>query len=303
MTPRITVLGSINMDLVIHAPRFPAPGETLLGGPFETHPGGKGANQAIAAARLGSAPDVAMIGCVGDDGHGAELRRVLASERVDTEGISECAGTPTGVGVITVDATGENHIVVASGANAAVAPADVERNVASIESADVLLLQLEIPMPALLHGVEAARRGDARVVLNAAPACELPEELLQAVDVLIVNEVEARMLATDTDEPVDTLARALAQRGPRTVVVTLGARGALLFDGAELFESAAHDVQAVDTTAAGDAFVGGFARALVEELPAPDALALASAAGALAVTDHGAIPSLPQRARVEELLR
>jgi ribokinase len=299
--PRITVLGSINMDLVVHAPRFPAPGETLLGGPFATHPGGKGANQAIAAARLGDARDVALIGCVGDDGYGAELRGVFAREGFEAAGVEERADAATGVGVITVDASGQNHIVVASGANATVTPDDVERHAAAITAAGVLVLQLEIPLPAIQRGMRLAREAGVRVLLNAAPARELPSEVLRAVDVLVVNELEARTLAGASAGDVGALARALAARGPELVVVTLGERGAVLFDGAVLVERSAHAVRAVDTTAAGDAFVGAFARALIEDRSSADALAFASAAGACAVTVEGAVPSLPSRAAVEEL--
>ncbi len=303
MASRITVLGSINMDLVVHAPRFPEPGETLIGGPFATYPGGKGANQAIAAARLGAKSDVALIGCVGDDDYGAELRRVFEREGVDATGVVERERIPTGVGVITVDAAGENHIVVASGANATLSPEDVGRHAASISAAEVLLLQLEIPLQALLHGMHLARSAGARVLLNAAPARELSDEILELVDVLVVNEIEARMLAGDSAAAIGDLPRQLAERGPPTVIVTLGERGALLYDGGELLERPGRQVRAVDSTAAGDAFVGAMARALVEDRSPADALEMACAAGALAVTRHGAISSLPDRRALEELLR
>ena len=299
MPTPICILGSINVDLVVHAPRFPAPGETLLGGPFETHPGGKGANQVVAAARI--APEdvgVAMLGCVGDDAHGARMREVFATEGIDASGVLERPGTATGVGVITVDASGQNHIVVASGANATVSPEDVERASASIAGADVLVLQLEIPLASNLRAAELASAAGTRVVLNAAPAAELPGELLADVDVLVVNEIEARMLARAGDVPIAELPSSLRAQGPDTVVVTLGERGALCAAEGEELEQPARAVDVVDTTAAGDAFVGALAVALHEQRPLESALALACSAGTLAVTCAGAVPSLPNRTQV-----
>ena len=301
MPAPICVLGSINMDLVVHAPRFPAPGETLLGGPFETFPGGKGANQAVAAARLAPAGEgVGLIGCVGDDAHGVELRDVLRREGVDVSGVLQRPGTATGVGVITVSSSGENQIVVASGANATLSPEDVERCAEAIAGARVLVLQLEIPLDSNRCAARIAASSGTRVVLNAAPAAKLPDDLLAAVDVLVVNEIEARMLAGDEDSPVGELVRALRARGPRTVIATLGERGALCAGAGGAIEQPAHAAVAVDTTAAGDAFVGALAVALHEGRAMESALALACAAGSLAVARAGAIPSLPDRATTLE---
>jgi len=297
----VCVLGSINMDLVVRTPRLPEAGETILGGPFLTSPGGKGANQAVAAARMGTA--VAMIGCVGADAYGAQMCDVLAGEGVDVSNIRQRADAATGVALITVDdAHGENTIVVAGGANLILEPADVIGARAAIETADVLLMQLEIPVETVAHGIGIARGAGVRILLNAAPAAKLPDDLLAGADVLIVNRGEATLLAgADVkDDPAEIAAR-LAATGAAAVVITLGAEGALLCDGSGVRRIPTAKVEPVDTVGAGDAFAGALAAALARGAELDEAVRLASAAGALATTRRGAIPSLPRAGEVERL--
>ena len=261
--PRIVVFGSLNMDLVVRASRFAQPGETITGSAFLTAPGGKGANQAVAARRLGA--DVAMIGRVGDDPFGQALRRGLAAEGLDVRLVDVTPSASTGVALITVDDSGENTIVVVPGANGLVSTEDIERALSVLTDADALLLQLEVPLPVVLSAARLARAASVPVILNAAPAQPLPSALLPLVDYLVVNETEVldvAGLATDTPE---TASRALQARGARTIVVTLGAAGALLVspDGTTTAADGFR-VEAVDTTAAGDAFVGALAVALAE---------------------------------------
>jgi ribokinase len=300
---RLAVLGSVNMDLVVRTPRFPLPGETLLGHGFRTVPGGKGANQAVAARRLGA--EVSLVGRVGDDGFGQALHAGLAREGVDTAQLTVTPGESTGVALITVEDGGENTILVVPGANARVSPEDVDAACVALEGASALLLQLETPLPAVQRAVERASARGVRVLLNAAPAQPLPASLLAQVDVLVVNETEAALLAgTASSRAVpEEDARTLLGAGARSVVVTLGREGALLVgrDGRRLTVPG-FPVRAVDTTAAGDAFVGAFAVALAEGRAERDALVRGCAAGALAVTREGAQPSLPMREKVEAFL-
>lgn len=300
--PRICVIGSVNMDLVIGTPRFPAPGETIIGGPFAQHPGGKGANQAVAAARLGA--EVSMIGAVGQDGHGERLNTLLAADCIDTTRVAKQEGSVTGVALITVDAQGENTIIVTPGANAAVTPHHVDDAEPLIAQADCVVMQLEVPIESVLAGASVAHRVGTRCVLNAAPSQDLPDELLSLLEVLIVNRGEAAALAgMPCDTNVDEMAAALISRGPRMCVITLGADGALAYDGRRLVRQAVFEATPVDTTAAGDAFVGGFAVAVSSGALINDALAWGCAAGALATTCAGAQPSLPTLSAVQELLR
>jgi ribokinase len=303
MSPRVAVLGSINMDLVVRAPRFPAPGETLLGRGFAAHPGGKGANQAVAAARLfaGQPLAVALIGRLGADAHGRQLRDLLEREGVDVDAVGSEPDAPTGVAAITVSDSGENQIVVAAGANATLTGALVEAQAERLRRAAVVVAQLEVPDEAVLAGARLARAGGALLVLNAAPARELPAELMRSVDVLVVNQGEAALLAGGEGAPEDLGARLLA-RGVGAVALTLGARGALWLDARGARSCPAPRVEAVDTTGAGDAFVGALAHALALGLVPAEALRRACAAGALAVTRAGAIPSLPVRQELEILL-
>jgi ribokinase len=288
------------MDLVVPVERHPKPGETVIGGDLQRFPGGKGANQAVAAARLGAR--VRMVGRVGLDEHGAQLLRSLENEGVDIMGVQK-VGTPTGVALIGVDVRGQNAIIVAPGANARLGPDDL--NPERFAGAGVVVLQLETPLETVQRAAELGRAAGAVVLLNAAPAQELPAELLAATDVLVVNEFEAAQVAGAAEptgpEEALALARELAQRVP-VVVVTLGSRG-LVWAGAEgEGHLPAFEVEAVDTTAAGDAFVGGLAAALAAGNPLEEALRFGSAAGALAATGLGAQTSLPTLREVGRLL-
>jgi ribokinase len=288
---KIAVVGSLNMDFVIQVPRFPHPGETLTGHDFHNVPGGKGANQAIAASRLGA--QVSMVGRVGNDAFGQRLQSALEDDGVDTEHVSVDQHRPTGIAAILVEGSGENRIVVVPGANGALTPEDVQKAASTIAHSDILLLQLEVPLPAIVRAAEIAHQGQTRVILNPAPARLLPPSLLSQVDYLIPNEVEAAMLAGGTSERPLQAAQALRQMGVPAVVVTLGARGALLVDNTGAAQADAIPVRVVDTTAAGDAFVATFAVAIARGKPAREALHWANTAGALATTKLGAQPSLP----------
>lgn len=303
MTARIAVVGSLNMDLVARAPRIPRPGETILGGEFHTAPGGKGANQAVAAARLGGR--VSMVGRVGSDAFAQSLLDGLAADGVDHTFVIQDSEVATGVAFIVVDDAGENSIVVASGANMRLSPADVDAAEVAIAAADVLLLQLEVPLAAVTRAAEVAHAHGAKVILNPAPACPLPHELLSLVDVLVPNESEIALLTrlpVGNRAEIESAATALRELGVDTAVLTLGERGALLLGEGEKELIPAFEVTPVDTTAAGDAFVGGFAVALAEGRSLADAVRWGSAAGALATTKLGAQPSLPARRAVEELM-
>jgi len=303
----ICVVGSLNMDLVIRTPHLPAPGETVSGGPFATHPGGKGANQAVAAARLGAA--VAMVGRVGGDAFGARLRTELQEAGIDTRQVVTLPDVASGVALIAVETSGQNSIIIAPGANGALTPADVEVAGPIIAAARVLLLQLETPLPAVQRAAELAHAAGTLVLLNPAPAQPLPAELPAQVDYLIPNEQEAALLlgeaiaiATDADAAA-AAQRLCTQTGVGGVVITLGAQGAVLAQAQTEPEFVpAHSVAVADTTAAGDAFVGAFAVALAEGRTPAEALRWGNAAGALAVTAVGAQPSLPTRNAVAALL-
>ncbi len=311
----IVVVGSLNLDLVVPVPRFPAPGETLLGGDYARHPGGKGANQAVAAARAGGR--VAMIGRVGADAFGTALVSALRHDGVMSDGVATLPDVPTGVAFISVAADGQNVIVVSPGANARLSPDDLEP--ARFEDAKVVLLQLEVPLDTTFAAARVGRAAGARVVLNVAPAQPLEAEGLADVDVLLVNETEAAAL---TDRSADEVARApeaaaaeLTGRVP-AVVLTLGSAGAVWATGAgdptrtDAGETpaahgrvAGHTIDAVDTTAAGDAFAGAFAVRLAAGATLGEAVAFANAAGALAATRPGAQPSLPTAAAIEAFMR
>jgi len=303
MPAHVVVVGSLNMDLVVRAPRIPAPGETLLGGEFHTVPGGKGANQAVAAARLGAR--VSMVGRLGADDFATQLLANLEADGIDHSAVIQDASTTTGVALIVVADDGQNSIVVASGANMQVTPDDVDAAAETIAAADVLLLQLEIPLDAVQRAAEIAHEHGVPVVLNPAPARDLPADLLSRVDVLIPNESETALLTglpVDTRAELEAAARTLLDRGISTAILTLGARGAMLATGSEVEIIPTFKVQPVDTTAAGDAFVAGFSVALAEGKPVAEAVRWGNAAGALAATRLGAQTSLPRRAELEQLL-
>ena len=302
MAPRIVVVGSSNTDLVVTLPALPKPGETLLGGDLLTAQGGKGANQAVAAARLGAA--VTLVGCVGDDDFGAATLAQYAREGMDTSRMRVVAGAPSGVALIFVGASGENMIAVAAGANLRLTTADIEAAAPVIQAADVLLLQLETPLATVLSAARLAHAAGVKVILNPAPAQPLPASLLTLVDVLTPNEREALLVS---GLPADAAPAAAAARlqslGVKTVVVTLGAAGALVKTVADAaFTVPSFRVPAVDTVAAGDAFNGGLAVALAQGQPLATAVRFANAVAALAVTRPGAQSSLPSAAEVAAFL-
>lgn len=307
----IVVVGSLNMDLVVRCPRRPRPGETVLGSDFATFPGGKGANQAVAAARAagaGTRPGVAMVGRVGADAFGEALRRELEAAGVDTSAVGTDPDEPTGVAVITVDAAGENAIVVAPGANARLSPDHVRRARPLLSGARYVLLQLEIPVETVAFAVALAREAGARVILDPAPAPgpDFPRTVFRGVEVITPNEREAEALtgiSARDPEGARAAARALLEQGCRHVAVTLGARGAVTASAGEAPRLVpAFRVPAVDSTAAGDAFAGALAVALAEGRPWDDAVRFGQAAGALAVTRRGAQASLADRAAIEAFL-
>ena len=296
----VVVFGSINLDLVTRVERFPAPGETIVGSAFATHAGGKGGNQALAAARAGAS--VRMFGAMGNDPFAATATALLNEGGVDLRGVA-AVDAPTGCATILVNATGENSIVVVAGANACVDAQAVPD--AALTRDCLLVLQQEVPVEANATLIERARRGGARILLNAAPARALAPELLRLIDVLVVNETEAALLAGACAWPAlpreFARAAALAVDG-LTVIVTLGASGALCCVRGKTLHIAAPDVNVVDTTGAGDAFVGALAAALDGGADLASALRLAVAASSLACIRHGAQPALPQRADVDALL-
>lgn len=303
MNARICVVGSLNMDLVTRTPRIPIPGETIIGHEFFTAPGGKGANQAVAAARLGA--QVSMVGRVGADDFGQAMRRTLADDGVDCTYVFEDEAANTGIAAILVDDGGENSIVVASGANARLSPADVERAKAAIVGADVLLLQLEVPLETVIRAAEIARAHGVTVVLNPAPARSDLAPLLPLVDILIPNESETALLTglpVDSADELRAAAEALRATGVGVIILTLGAQGVMLVQASGAERVPAFAVTPVDATAAGDAFVGGFAVALAEGKPLAEAVRWGAAAGGLAATKLGAQPSLPSRDAVLALL-
>jgi ribokinase len=298
MAGHILVVGSLNMDLVVRSPRHPQPGETLLGTEFHTFPGGKGANQAVAAARLGG--QVKLIGRVGADAFGNALLETLSQDDVDTRHVEQLQDAPTGIALITVNDAGQNTIVVVPGANAKLSPPDLLSAAPSFEGASVVVIQLEIPLLTVTYAADLARRHGARVVLNPAPAQPLSATCLEQVDVLIPNQSEAALL-TGCAAAGDA-ARRLMASGVRSVIVTMGEGGVLVVEDETATHLPAHRVSVVDTTAAGDAFVGAFAVALAEGRTVREAAAWGNAAGALAVTRAGAQPSLPARAELERFL-
>ena len=300
-SPDIVVVGGLNLDLVVQVPALPRPGETITGGDLAMHPGGKGANQAVAAARLGAG--TATIGRVGADDFGRQLRAALDATGVCTAHVREDPGEPTGVALIAVDPSGQNSIVVAPGANLRVSPDDLATARPLFESARVCLMPLEVPLKTVAAAAESARAAGCAVILNAAPAVELPPELLSAVDLLVANEVEAATLLHGRlpARPDDT-ALALLALGVGGAILTLGERGLWLAQAGRLEHVPAFEVRAVDTTAAGDAFLGGLAAARVRGAELAEACRYGAAAAALAVTRPGAQPSLPTAVEVQALL-
>ncbi len=303
MTGKIVVVGSSNTDMILQMEHIPRPGETILGGQFAMAAGGKGANQAVAAARAGG--DVTFLARVGSDMFGRQAVEGFRADGIHVEHVIQDAEAPSGVALIFVAADGENSIGVASGANARLTPDDVRQAAATIEAADVLVMQLETPLETIQAAAEIAVSAGTRVILNPAPAQALDDQLLRHVSVLTPNESEAELLtgiAVSDAASAQCAADALHGRGVETVIVTLGAAGAYVAGAGFTGLVPAFPVTAVDTTAAGDVFNGALAVALAEGEPLPDAVRFGCAAAALSVTKLGAQPSAPQRADVEAML-
>ncbi|MEM8751895.1 MAG: PfkB family carbohydrate kinase [Pseudomonadota bacterium] len=294
----VIVLGSINIDLVARVDALPRPGETVAGGDLALFLGGKGANQAVAAARAGAA--TRMFGALGDQSFGLDPRAMLAGYGVDVAGVAATEG-PSGAALIAVDAAAENSIVVSPGANARAA--EVLRAEDAALAGAVLLAQLELPPPLVRDWFAAARTAGATTILNAAPALAVPEGLFDLTDVLILNETElatyARLPVPGSEAEAEAAARALARPAGRPVVATLGAAGALALDGDRTIRQPARRTTARDTTGAGDCFCGTLAARLAEGAALDDAMAFAAAAASLSVEAEGAAPSMPERARIE----
>lgn len=293
----IVVLGSLNLDLVVTVPRLPQPGETVLGARLGSYPGGKGANQAVAAARLGGR--VAMVGRVGNDSFGASLIENLDGNGVDSSGVERDPVAPTGAALIYVEDGGQNMIAVAPGANTMVGPGDAQRAVARLRPGDLLVVQLEIPITVIERAVQAARRTGAYILLNAAPAQRLQPGLLSQLDALVVNEREANALA-DREQSPDAAAAALRAAGPRIAIITLGPSGSLFCDETGVHRVEPFAVKSIDSTGAGDAFMGALAVGIASALPTRAAVRFANAAGAAATGSLGAQAALP---RLEDLRR
>ena len=300
----ITVVGSINMDLVTRVAAFPRPGETVAGTDLVTIPGGKGANQAIAAARAGAR--VRFIGAVGDDGFGRILRRSLRDEKIDVRQVRIETATASGVALITIGPGGENHIVISPGANARVNPRRVEEAESVIARSRVLLLQREVPPATVARALAIAHRRGVLSVLNPAPAAALSPRLLRRVGILIVNETEAELiLGASSRRPRRQVLELAARTGGGTAILTRGARGAWVMspDLKAPTHVPAVKVKVVDTTAAGDTFVGALAARHLEGAELLDSVNFATAAAALSVSRLGATPSIPTRARIERFRR
>jgi len=300
----IVVVGSLNMDLVVKAPRMPVAGETIHGEDLRNIPGGKGANQAAAAVKLGS--KVALVGRVGDDAFGPRLIDNLKQLGVNTNHVRIDAEAATGTAIIIVNEGGENSIVVSPGANGRVAKEDIDRIDKLLDQAKYLLLQFEIPLEAVQYAIEVASRKKVKVIFNPAPAKKLPPEILTKVDFLVPNETETKLLTgleVKDLNSAEAAARKLAELGISVVIITLGEKGALFVAGNEAIHIPAQKVKVVDTTAAGDAFIGGLATALVKGYALKDAVKYASCAGTLAVTKFGAQTSLPTLEEVEHLFK
>ena len=299
----VSVVGSFVYDLVAKAPRRPKTGETLIGESFGMFLGGKGANQAIASSRSGAS--VHMIGRLGNDLFGNQFLEKFSNEGISTDFVVIDDVNGTGVGMPLIDATGDNSIVLIPQANMALSVDDVNNAFEPIASSDVLILQLEVPIDASQRAAEIAKENNTMVLLNPAPAREIPDSFLRLVDVLIPNEIETEILSgmkTTTDDQAIEAARALTSKGISTVILTLGHRGALLLTDEIEKRVPGFAIEAVDTTAAGDAFCGALATSLAQGSTIEDAVWVANAAGALAVTKLGAEPSLPKKADLDQFL-
>lgn len=301
MQRKIVVIGSCNTDMVISMDHLPLPGETLIGGEFFMNSGGKGANQAVAAARLGG--NVSFIAKVGNDPFGKRALEQYRAEGIDVKHILTDPEQPSGVALIMVDAQGENSIAVASGANAHLTTKDINNAKEILSRADIVLMQLETPINTVEHAANVAKRSGAKVILNPAPAQPLPESLLQNLYILIANETEAEFISGTQITDMDSVARAadiLCDKGVEKVVITLGSRGAFVKERGNYHQIPGLKVKAVDATAAGDTFCGALCVALAEGKNLTEAVTFANRCAAVTVTRMGAQSSLPYRSEIEE---
>ncbi|MGO4745878.1 ribokinase [Serratia quinivorans] len=302
-TGKLVVLGSINADHILNIEQFPRPGETVIGKQYKVAFGGKGANQAVAAGRSGA--DIAFIACVGADDIGERVRQQLASDRIDTQPIEAIADSTTGVALIFVNADGENVIGIDAGANAAVTPDYLARYQQKVIDADALLMQLESPLETVIAASQLAKQHQTQVILNPAPARELPDALLAMIDMITPNETEAQRLtgiAVNDDNDAARASQVLHDKGIATVIITLGSRGVWLSENGNGKLVPGFRVKAVDTIAAGDTFNGALVTALLEGKTMADAVRFAHAAAAIAVTRPGAQPSVPWREEIDAFL-
>ncbi|AVH33285.1 ribokinase [Vibrio fluvialis] len=300
---KLVVLGSVNADHVLQVPSFPRPGETLHGRNYQVIPGGKGANQAVAAARLKA--DIGFIACVGDDSFGINIRESFKLDGMNISGVKMQPNCPTGIAMIQVSDSGENSICISAEANARLTAEAIEPDLARIREAKYLLMQLETPIDGIVKAAQVAKEARTNVILNPAPARELPDELLSCVDVITPNETEAEVLTGITvtdDESAQLAADALHRKGIEIVMITLGAKGVWLSQNGRGTLIPGFRVQATDTTAAGDTFNGALVTGLLEEMPLESAIKFAHAAAAISVTRFGAQTSIPNRAEVDAFL-
>ncbi|WNJ97416.1 ribokinase [Vibrio ruber] len=300
---KLVVLGSVNADHVLRVPTFPRPGETLHGHDYQVIPGGKGANQAVAAARLGA--DISFIASVGDDPFGVNIRESFKLDGMDVSGVKIQPDCPTGIAMIQVTDNGENAICISSEANARLTSDSLESDLTRIEQADYFLTQLETPLEGVIRGAQAAKAASTQVILNPAPARSLPDELLNCVDMITPNETEAEVLTgvAVTDEASAARAAAvLHEKGITTVLITLGAKGVWLSENGQGSVIPGFRVNAIDTTAAGDTFNGALVTGLLEGLSMQRAIRFAHASAAISVTRFGAQTSIPTRQEVDTFL-
>lgn len=289
----ICVIGSLNMDLVVNVDTMPKPGQTIIGSNFKEVPGGKGANQAVAMARLNG--NVSMIGKVGEDGFGQTLINSLKNDKVDTTYIQTSKGA-TGVALITVDKNAQNSIVVSPGANFEVKEDDIDNNIEAIKNSDIVVLQLETPLNTIKYALNKAKELNKYTILNPAPAVKLDDEIIKNVDLLTPNETELEIISgvsIETEEDIQKAAQIMIENGVKELIVTLGSKGSLYINKEKSMFKKAYKVEAVDTTAAGDSYTGALAVALSQDKNIEDAMDFASKVGALSVLKEGAQSSLP----------
>lgn len=295
----ICVIGSLNMDLVVNVDKMPKPGQTIIGSNFKEVPGGKGANQAVAMARLNG--NVSMIGKVGEDGFGQTLINSLKNDKVDTTYIKTTKGA-TGVALITVDNNAQNSIVVSPGANFEVKEEDIDNNIEAIKNSDIVVLQLETPLNTIKYALKKSKELNKYTILNPAPALKLDDEIIKNVDLLTPNETELEIISgvsIETEEDIQKAAQIMIEKGVKELIVTLGSKGSLYINKEKSIFKKAYKVQAVDTTAAGDSYTAALAVALSKDKNIEEAMDFASKVGALSVLKEGAQSSLPTLEDVE----